>query len=289
MMSYNLNRRALLKYSAAGLAAFAGSRLFPGLETSDALLNAQDKRFVYKIGAWTSNFDKAKELGLDAVQISFSLRPRENGDLRNADVRKQLLDKSQETGVAITSLAMGEFNGSPFWEIDDAVEQVSSCIDAMAALNVKQVLISYFGKGALNTDEKYDITIKRYKQLAPKAEAAGVVLAIEAPLNAANHLRIVEAVNSPSVKVYYDPGNMIHLFGDTDKICDDIRQLKGQIVEAHCKDNTVLGKGRIDYAKIVKAYKDAEFFGTQVIEGSIDGKLGYDESIRQCAAYMRSL
>ncbi|MDO4628385.1 MAG: sugar phosphate isomerase/epimerase family protein [Planctomycetia bacterium] len=288
-----LNRRQMLKYSVTGLSALAVTGNLGSLgnncTTQPVTISAAETKHVYKIGAWTGNFDWAQKLSLDAVQISFSLRPSGNGDLRNPEVRKRLKAKSEETGVAITSLAMGEFNGNPFWEIDDAVEQVSSCIDAMKDLGVKQVLISYFGKGHINTDEKYDITIKRYRELAPKAEDAGVALAIEAPLNAEAHLRIIEGVNSPAIKVYYDPGNMIHLFRDTDKICDDIRKLRGQIVEAHCKDRTVLGKGPIDYAKILQTYREIGFFGTQVIEGSIDRELGYDESIRQGVAYMRSI
>ena len=54
-------------------------------------------------------------------------------------------------------------------------------------------------------------------------------------------------------------------------------------------DGGILGKGRIDYAKVLNAYREIGFFGTQVIEGSIDSKLGYEESIRQDAAYMRSI
>ena len=281
-MNNIISRRAMLQGSAAGLAALACGAL-----TGSAL--AEEKRHVYKIGTWSSNFEQAQKLGLDALQVSFSLRPRDNGDLRNPDVQKEYLERSEKTGVAITSFAMGEFNGNPLWQIDDAEEQVTSCINAMAAMNVKQVLISFFGKADLNTDEKYAETIKRFKALAPKAEDKGVILAVEAPLNAEQHLRIIDGVNSPAVQIYYDPGNMIRLFGTTEGICEDIRKLKGHIVEAHCKDRGILGKGRIDYAQVLAAYREIGFFGTQVIEGSIDGKLGYEESIRQDAAYMRSI
>lgn len=278
-------RREILRGMAAGAAVSA----FP----ISSALNASEKNFVYPVGAWMGGigcFEKARSLGLDQVQISFPLRPGGGNDLRKPEIRDAFLNQSSETGVKITSLAMGEFNSHPFWEIPDAVERVSECIETMARMRVKYVLISYFGKGALNTDEKFEETIRRYRELAPKAEAAGVVLAIESPLKADGHLRILEGVNSPAVRVYYDPGNMIHVLGgSTEKVCEDILALKGLIVEAHAKDSTVLGKGKIDYAKIFQAYREAGFFGSQVIEGSIDKDLGYDESIRQNAAFIRSL
>lgn len=298
-MNMNVNRREMLRFSAlcAAGAVLPGvnplSRINPlagTVSAADAGAGAGAEPFVYKVGIWSSDFEKAKALGLDCIQISFPLRPNGGAnDMRLPEVREKMLAKSAETGIEITSLAMGEFNGNPFWEIPDAVEQVSSCIDAMAAMNVKHVLISYFGKGHINTDEKYAETIRRYKELAPKAEEKGVVLAIEAPLKYNEHLRLVEGVNSPAVRIFYDPGNIIHLYGNTEGVCDDIRHLKGLIVAAHAKDSTVLGKGRIDYAKIFDAYRDAEYFGTQVLEGSVDKDLGWDESMRQSAALIRSL
>lgn len=280
-----MTRREMMKLSLASLCAaqFGGQ--------SGGLFAGETKN-VYQVGAWLGGlnaFDQAKEVGLDVLQISFPLRPtNDDGDFRNPEVCKKFLDKSAETGVKISSLAMGEFNGKPFWQIDDAVERVFECIDAMVRLDVKSVLISYFGAGELTTDDRFEETIKRYKELAPKAEDAGVVLAVESTLDAAGHLRIINEVDSPSVAVFYDPGNMIHRFPDTDAVCDDIMKLKGHIDAVHIKDSTIIGKGRIDYAKILDAYRAVGFFGPQIIEGSIDSDLGWEESIRQNIAFIKS-
>jgi len=274
----NLTRRQMLQMTAACAAACA----------LPASLKAADSA-PCQVGIWSSNFDQAKNLGLDCLQISLPLRPTGN-DLRLKENQEKTLAKSAETGIGIDCLAMGEFNGNPFWEIPDAVEQVSTCIDVLAAMKVKSVLISFFGKGNLNTDEKYDETIRRFRELAPKAEEKGVILAIEAPLKYDSHLRLLEGIKSPAVKIFYDPGNMRHLYADdTDAICEDILKLKGEIVAVHAKDGGILGKSKLDYAKIFKAYSAAGFTGAQIIEGSTDGKLGYEESIRQDTAYLKSL
>ena len=254
-------------------------------------LLAEEKN-VYEVGAWLSglgDFERAKKIGLDVIQISFPLRPNgAENDFRSPEARTKYLDQSAKTGVRIEALAMGAFNEYPFWAQDDTVEQVSACIDAMKAMRVKYVLISYFGDGNPQTNDQWDEIIRRYKILAPKAEDAGVVLTIEAPWNAEGHRRVVDAVNSPAVQVFYDPGNMVHLFGDTEWICDDIRKLKGLIKACHIKDDNIIGKGQIDYQKVMDAYREIGFFGPQIVEGSVVGELGWEESMRQNIAYIKS-
>lgn len=273
-------RREMLKASLFSLCAAPFSGAF-----------AEGKN-VYEVGAWMSglnDFEKAKSVGLDVLQVSFPFRPNgAENDFRSKEARAKYMAKSAETGVRIEALAMGEFNSYPFWAQDDTVEQVSACIDAMKEMKVKYVLISYFGTGNPSKDEEWDEIINRYKQLAPKAEAAGVVLTIEAPWNAEQHHRVVDAVNSPAVAVFYDPGNMIGLFHETDAICDDIRKLKGLIKACHIKDSTIIGKGAIDYQKILDAYREVGFFGPQIVEGSINSDLGWEESMKENIAYIKS-
>ena len=205
------------------------------------------------------------------------------------EARALALAKSEETGVKIDSFAMGQFNSFPFWEIEDAVEQVSSCIDAMAEMKVKFMLLSHFGRGAIKTDEQYDISIRRYREVGKKAADKGVVIAIEAPMTYKEHMRLIEGIQSPGVQIFYDPGNMSRFYPDTEGICQDILQLKGHIVAAHAKDYAGLLGAKLDYAKIFKAYAEAGYTGSQVIEGSVDRTLGWEESMLRDAAYLRSL
>lgn len=277
-----ITRRKMIKSSLLTLGAAA---LVPSLSANE--------KHVYEVGAWMSSlsdFERAKNIGLDVIQVSFPLRP--NGaeyDFRSSEARAKYLDKSAQTGVRIEAFAMGEFNEKPFWAQDDTIEQVSACIDAMKAMNVKYVLISYFGSGDPKTDDEWDEIIRRYKILAPKAEDAGAVLTIEAPWNAEGHHRVVDAVNSPAVQVFYDPGNMVNIFGDTDWICNDIRKLKGLIKACHIKDDNIIGKGKIDYRKVLDTYREIGFFGPQIVEGSVVGELGWEESMRQNIAYIKSV
>ncbi len=277
------NRREMLKTSLT-------TGLVLGL--NPWIFGAEKAKHVYKVGAWMNGlnaFNEAKKMGLEVLQVSMPFKKGGVDDIRDPEVCKKLLDRSQETGIPIVSLALGDFNGNPLWLIDDAGERVSETIDAMVRLKVDNVLVPFFGKAVLNADDRFAETIKRLKNLAKKAEDNGVFLAIESTLGADGHFRIINGVNSPAIKVFYDPGNMIHRFKNTDEICDDIRKLKGYIACVHAKDSTLLGKGKIDYSKILNAYREVGYFGAQILEGSIDKEIGYADSNRRNAEYLRTL
>ncbi len=278
-----LTRRNMIKTSIASLAL--GSFAMPAWADGK-------KKNVYKVGAWINGpdaFDKIKAAQLDVLQITFPLHAGDANDFRDPKLCAQFVEKSQATGIQLASVAVGNFNGNPFWQIDDAVQIVSDCIDAMVRMKIDNVLLAFFGKAQLTDDERFRVTIERLKKIAPKAEDKGVKLAIESTLNAAGHLRIIEAVNSPAVQVFYDPGNMIRRMKDTDEICADIRKLKGLIACTHAKDSTLLGQGKIDYSKILDTYREVGYNGALVLEGSVDKKLGLEESQRRNGIYLRTL
>ena len=275
--------------------ALAGSLLgmtgMVGLTGSVESAAANEKKYVFKVGSWLNGltaFDNAKEWRLDTVQLSFPFKTGGPNDFRDPEVCRKFVAKSEETGIVISSLALAEFNGNPLWLIDDAEERVSICIDAMVRLKTKVVLVPFFGKAILDSDEKFETTIARLKKMAPKAEKAGVTLAIESTLGADGHFRIMNGVNSPAVQVYYDPGNMIRRFGTTDKICSDIIALKGHLAETHAKDSGLLGTGKIDYVKILDTYRKVGYTGPLTLEGSVDKKLGFGPSQTRNADYLRS-
>ena len=286
------SRRNFLKQSAFALGAAGFAGRLAASDRTESGQKSSETQSVYRVGAWLGGIDAcqtAKKEGLDVVQLAFPFRPGGENDFRDPDVCARYREKSLETGVEICSLAMGEFNGHPFWKEDDAESLVSECIAAMTRLGVKNVLFGFFGEATLDSDDKMNETIRRLKNLAPKAADAQVTLAVESTLDAEGHLRILEGVDSPAVKVYYDPGNMIHRFPDTDAIVADILKLTDRIAEVHAKDAGLLGKGKIDYGKILAAYRKANYFGPQVLEGSTDPDLGPSESRRRNAEYLKSL
>jgi sugar phosphate isomerase/epimerase len=269
-----------------------------GLALSPALraLAADEKR-RFQIGAcdWSIRsrgtpdaLAMAKRIGLDGVEISFG-RPGDKYDLRKEEVRRQYLQAAEEQGVAISSLAMGVLNQVPYASDPDAEKWVRECVEVMPKLDQKVVLLAFFGKGDIKGKRNLeDEAIRRLKRVAPAAEEAGVVLGIESWLDADDHLRILDGVGSPAVRVYYDVANMEHQGYD---LYREIRRLgRERICQVHCKENGfLLGQGRVDFVKVKEALDEIGWSGWLIIEGAVPRGQSMVDSYVHNQKYLRSV
>jgi L-ribulose-5-phosphate 3-epimerase len=228
----------------------------------------------------------AGKLGLEGVQVS--LNPK--GDslvLAQPEPRRAYLEAAERTGVAIASFAIGELNNVPLKNDPRAERWLEEGIEIAKAMGVKIILVPFFGKGELRNDGPgTDAVVQALRRLAPRADKAGVILALESYLSAADNLRILGRVGSPSVKVYYDVGNSQDAGYP---ILDEIRLLRDRIAEIHAKDTKGLyGKGSMDFVSVHRAMEDIGYKGWLVLEGT-KMPLGTEESVRYDAEYLRTV
>ena len=269
----NFPRRDFLKLSVAVAA---------GLSFGPAWAANAKPRF--RIGAcdWSlgkmadvAALEVAKQIGLDGVQVSLGTLANDM-HLRQPEVQQRYKDAARKFGVEVLSLAIGELNNTPYKSDPRTIRWVSDCIDVCKAMDCRVVLLAFFYNGDLRNDKAgTDETIRRLKEVAPKAEKAGVILGIESWLSAEDNMRIVDRVGSPAVKIYYDVANSTERGYD---IAREIRWLgkQGQICEFHMKENgSLLGKGKIDFRKVRAAIDEIGYGGHMQIEGAIPpgGKL----------------
>lgn len=286
--SHSLSRRELLQKTAL---AFAGAAL---AGHAAPLLAGEGKRW-FKIGAceWSlrksdpSCFDVAREIGLDGVQVNLGSL-RDGLHLRKPEVQEAYRKAAKKSGLEIASLAVAEFNRAPLATEPRATVWLLDSLDVAKALDVKVILLAFFGQGELKADDSasVDRVVDLLKEVAPRAQKAGLVLGLENYLSARDNMKIIERVGSPAVQVYYDVGN------STDKgydILEEIRMLgKDHICEFHAKDGSHLfGKGRIDFRKVRKAIDDIGFSGWIQIEGAAPNGILQDYSANR--EYLRSV
>jgi sugar phosphate isomerase/epimerase len=263
-----ISRRTLLTRTAgaAAIAAMA-SRLEP-------LLAGGDSRW-FKIGAceWSlrksdpSCFELARQIGLDGVQVSMGVLGN-GADTRKPEVQKAYLAAAKKVGLEVSSLAIGEMNSVPLKRDPRAAQWLAQSIDVCQALGVKVVLIACFSNGDLDMSNRGEIDhlVQVLKDVAPKAEKAGVFLGIEDYLSAEDNITILDRVASPAMKVYYDVGNSTDKGRDVTK---EIRLLGSRICEFHAKDGGfMLGQGRIDFKAVRKAMDDIQYRGWIQIEAA---------------------
>jgi sugar phosphate isomerase/epimerase len=283
----NISRRQMISHTMLAL----------GTITCPPWASAASEPPRYRIGAcdWSigkmgdvSGLELAKKIGLDGVQVSLGT-VADDMKLRRPEVQRAYLDASQKTGIAISSLAIGEMNNIPYKSDDRAEQWVSDSVDVCRALGCKVVLLAFFAKGDVKGDKAgTDEVVRRLRRVAPKAEKAGVKLGFESWLSAEEHMDILQRVGSPALQVYYDVANSHKMGYD---IYREIRWLgKDHICEFHMKENeSLLGQGQIDFPKVRAALDEIGYRGWMQIEGAVPPGKPMFESYQQNCAYLRKV
>jgi L-ribulose-5-phosphate 3-epimerase len=291
MQEQRITRRRLLVNGAGALAGLTVASSCRPFEKEAA--EAKSRGFKLAVCDWTvgktadpASFEVAKRIGIDGVQVDCG-RADNDLPLFDADLQRRFLDESLRQDIEIASLAMGVLNNVPYKSDPRAERWVDQAIDAAEALGVNVILLAFFGKGDLRDDKDgVDEVVRRLRQVAPKAQKAGVALGIESWLSAEQHMDIIDRVGSPAVRVYYDVANSNRAGYD---IYAEIRRLGELICEFHAKDyDDLYGKGSIDFEKVRAAMDDIGYRGWIVMEGT-KMPLGVEESCRYDARYLRGI
>ncbi|MGH9308341.1 MAG: sugar phosphate isomerase/epimerase family protein [Vicinamibacterales bacterium] len=235
----------------------------------------------------TEALSVARKLGLDGVQTSMGGVDNDL-QLRRADVQEAYRAAAEAAGVRIGGVALDVMNRVPYKSDPRTVQWVADSIDVARALDVRVVLLAFFDKGDLRNDPSGQAeVIRRLKAVAPRAEHQGVILGIESWLSADDHLRILDAVGSRHVQVYYDVANSHQMGYD---IYAEIRRLgRDRICELHAKENGILlGEGKIDFAAVRAALDAIGYEGWIQIEGAVPKGQPMFESYVQNVRFMRS-
>jgi sugar phosphate isomerase/epimerase len=233
-----------------------------------------------------SALETAGKWGLEGVQVSLTVK---DGALALLQPALQQIYKAEvrRTGISIASFCLGDLNGVPLKSDPRAAAWLEQSLAVCKAMDVRLVLVPFFGKGELRNDAAgVESVIKILKGLAPRAAKAGVVLALESYLSADDNLKIITRVGSPAVAVYYDVANSQQAGND---IFKEIRALGPRIAQFHAKDlKGLYGKGSMDFPAVRKAMDDIGYGGWFVVEGT-ETPLGLEKSIRADVEYLRSL
>jgi sugar phosphate isomerase/epimerase len=228
----------------------------------------------------------AGRLGFDGVQVS--LDPAgEDLALMKEEARRAYLHAAETTGVAIASLAIGKLNDVPLKSDPRAEKWLGQGLEIAADMHVPLILVPFFGAGDLRADAKgIEAVVAALRRLAPQAEKAGVVLALESYLGAGELLGILDRVGSPAVRIYYDVANSAEVELD---IFAEIPLLGARIAEIHAKDNRDLyGRGSIDFVRVRMAMDEIPYKGWLVFEGT-KYPLGREESLKYDLGFLRDV
>jgi L-ribulose-5-phosphate 3-epimerase len=269
-------RRTFLKSSAAG-AAFSG--LPAGAAARLPISMAVEYSMLPPKLSVLDRFQLARDSGFERIECPTT------PDESQAEAIKSASDK---TRLPIHSVMNMDHWKYPFSSADPAVVQRSldgakTSIRNAHLWGAETVLLV---PGVVNAETSYRDAYTRsqsaIRQLLPLANELKVILALEEVwnkflLSPLEFARYIDEFQAPSVRAYFDVGNVV-LYGYPQ---DWIRTLGKRIAKLHIKDfsfrrdpstkNLVaewmpLGEGDIDWAAIYSALQDIGYTGTATVE-----------------------
>jgi L-ribulose-5-phosphate 3-epimerase len=263
---------------AAGFLRGAGGRLRVGVTDWNLRLTADPE-----------SVPLAARLGFEGVQVSFG-RKLIDGRLPADDpgIVARYLQLSAEHRLPIDGTCVDMLHTNGLKNDKLAVRWVADSIRLTAALKTQVLLLPFFGRQALKTEEERNYVGDVLRELAPAARKAGVVLGLEDENSAEENVRIMDRSRDASVLVYYDVGNSANIGGYD--VVREIRWLgKDRICQIHLKDKPMyLGEGKIPFAQVVQAIREIGFTGFANLETD-SRPAALEEDMRRNLAYMRGL
>lgn len=276
-----MQRRQFL--AAMGGAAVGGAA-FGAAGWAGAQTPAKDQRYKIGVCDWMmlkrqrlGALSLTKDVGADGVEVDMgSLGERETFDnqLAKPEVRQQFLDTAKELGIEICSLAMSGFYAQSFAERPTVPRMLADCIDTMTAMGVKTAFLPLGVRGDLvQHPELRPAIVERLKAAAPRAEDAGVVIGVETALDAAREAKLLDEINSPAIRSYFNFANALQNGRD---LPSELRTLgKDRICQIHATDQDGVwleNNTRIDMPKVRATLDELGWAGWLVIERSRDAR-----------------
>lgn len=195
-----------------------------------------------------------------------------------------------DTGMQLTSLCVDPRRSivDPA-ERDAMVTAVRETIEATAILGKPNLIVaSGFRVDGLSEEEHFANAVAALRAAADAAEEAGVMLLLE-PLNTRLFatmylvstrlgLDLVEAVNSPNLRLLYDIWHSAVMGEDMEAVLAGRIHLVGHVQAADMPDRNEPGTGTLDWAKVMRTLRAVgydgaiglEYFPTMPMAQSLD-------------------
>lgn len=240
-----------------------------------------------KIGAFLSSFrldmksalQKANEIGLLGIQFS-SIPGEVDVESIDESTGSEIIQMFNDFGLEISSVC-GDIGGFAINDESVAKERVERTkrimdITKMLGSNIVQSHIGHIP--ADMASESTTILFRSMEEIGRYGDEIGVFFASETGPEPASVLRaFLDKLASPSVKVNYDPANLI--MNGFDHI-QGVYDLRDYIIHSHAKDarrtpdehgelEQPLGKGEVDFPRYIKAMNDIGYQGYYVIEREV--------------------
>ena len=275
-----LTRRDFVKRTASGaaLAGVPAAAAAAGTSVQQAP-PADDGALPLRIGMTDWNLGRrgdvskvalARQIGLDGIQVSLIFPEDGSLHLRDRAVQAQYKRAALENGIQICSLAIGNPGKArlPLHTNPAAAILLTEAVEVARNLGTTNILLPVLGDSHINMQDAREVGlfVAMMKEVARYAERAGVVVALEDWISAEDNIRLLDAIGSDHVAVYYDARNIKSRLKQDPY--DEPRQLGSRIHQIHVKNGEKLMRDQdiLDWPRLAQAYHDIGYRGWYVLE-----------------------
>jgi sugar phosphate isomerase/epimerase len=217
----------------------------------------------------------AREIGLDGIQVSLIFPTDDTPHLREPKTQAAFKQAALENGIQICSLAIGSPGKLrlPLHTNPAAAILLVEAIEVARNLGTNNILLPILGDSHIHMDnqQEVDTFVAMMKEVARYAEKAGVVVALEDWISAEDNLRLLDAIGSDFIGVYYDARNIKSRVHDP---YGEPKQLGKRINQVHIKNGQKLMREQdiLDWPRLAQEYYDIGYRGWYVLETDAPSK-----------------
>lgn len=202
-------------------------------------------RYSFGICSWCLPADQetacgmAAQIGLDGIEVDLG-KVEDGLPLSVPENQRRLLAAATEAGIRIPTIAANTLcdHGMSNPAEKAVVRDILSTLANVArAMNIKLIQLPSFIDGFINNDDELRLTANHLKYICERAMDSGTTVGTENAISADDNLRLLEMVDAPNLRVYFDTSNP-RWFSDMDAV-PMIEQLRPHLCELHVKDQTL--------------------------------------------------
>jgi sugar phosphate isomerase/epimerase len=214
----------------------------------------------------------AREIGLDGIQVSVQYPTDGKPTVRDTKTQEQFRRAALDNGIQICSLAIGNpgkarlpMHSSPAFAV-----LLVEAVEIAHNLGTNNILLPILGDSHIDmtNQAQVDTFVTMMKEVARYAERYGVVVGLEDWISAEDNIKLLDAIGSDYVAVYYDAHNIVSRIKDKD-IYAEPKMLGKRISQIHVKNANMLLEtpgGKMDWPRMAKEFYDVGYHGWYVLE-----------------------
>lgn len=212
-------------------------------------------------------FKAARKIaGLDGVELQVTSG---TPNLRDKEALLRYKREANRWGMMVPSVAGIWDRGVSILQ-PAAAGSLQKSIEAAEVLGASVVLAAFFKQKApdMSAPSSFEPVVDMLRSVAPRAADAGITVGLENSLSPAENKKLVDLVDHPAVKVYYDPYNMA-VYGYAEEAVPGFKLLgKERICQVHVKNGGHLLEeaGLVDWKAAFRALNELGYDGWYVFE-----------------------